>query len=79
MPTEGNFIMKGNNLNQQWKHWNDSSEEHLAQQKGKTGEEYYGRGRPIQSVKNTISAPQDKSDGSAITAEFRTQQKHISE
>eukprot|EP00972_Heterocapsa_arctica_P077385 11413327-Heterocapsa_arctica.AAC.1 len=48
-PTEGTFIMKGNNLNQTWKHWNESSEEYLAQKEGKTGEEYDGRGRPIQS------------------------------
>eukprot|EP00972_Heterocapsa_arctica_P021484 3161593-Heterocapsa_arctica.AAC.1 len=58
--TEGTFTMKGNNLNQKWKHWTESSEEYLAQKEGKTVEEYYGRGRPIQYVKNTISAPQDK-------------------
>ncbi len=51
MPTDGTFTMKGNNLNQIWKHWNESSEEYLAQKEGKTGEEYYGRGRPIQYVK----------------------------
>eukprot|EP00972_Heterocapsa_arctica_P081576 12025815-Heterocapsa_arctica.AAC.1 len=78
MPADGVFIMKGNNLNQPWKHWNESSEEYLAQKEGKTGDEYYGRGRPIQYVKNTISAPQDKSDGSAITAELRTQQEKLS-
>eukprot|EP00972_Heterocapsa_arctica_P088709 13079553-Heterocapsa_arctica.AAC.1 len=70
--------MKGKSLNHKWKHWNESSEEHLAQKEGKTGEEYDGRGRRIQSVKNTISAPQDKSDGSAITAELRTQQTTLS-
>eukprot|EP00972_Heterocapsa_arctica_P089246 13161778-Heterocapsa_arctica.AAC.1 len=48
MPTDGTFIMKGSNLNQQLKHCNESSEEYLAQKEGKTGEEYYGRGRPIQ-------------------------------
>eukprot|EP00972_Heterocapsa_arctica_P078616 11593950-Heterocapsa_arctica.AAC.1 len=48
-PTEGTFIMKGKNLNQKWKRWNESSEEHLAQKQGKTDEEYYGRGSPIQS------------------------------
>eukprot|EP00972_Heterocapsa_arctica_P001110 155348-Heterocapsa_arctica.AAC.1 len=31
MPTDGTFIMKGNNLNQTWKHCNESSEEYLAQ------------------------------------------------
>eukprot|EP00972_Heterocapsa_arctica_P043642 6444818-Heterocapsa_arctica.AAC.1 len=36
------------------------------------------RGKPISYVKNTISAPQDKSDGSAITSELRTQQKKLS-
>eukprot|EP00972_Heterocapsa_arctica_P092912 13704071-Heterocapsa_arctica.AAC.1 len=35
-PTEGTFSMKGNCLNQQWKHWNESSEEYLAQKEGKT-------------------------------------------
>eukprot|EP00972_Heterocapsa_arctica_P013190 1938297-Heterocapsa_arctica.AAC.1 len=78
MPTDGSFIMKGTNLNQKWKHWNEASEEYLAQKEGKTGEEYYGRGRPVQYVKNTISAPQDKSDGSAITSELRMQQKKLS-
>eukprot|EP00972_Heterocapsa_arctica_P003910 582651-Heterocapsa_arctica.AAC.1 len=70
--------MKGNCLNQTWKHWNESAEEYLAQKEGKTGEEYYGRGKPILYVKNTVSAPQDRSDGSAITAELRTQQKKLS-
>eukprot|EP00972_Heterocapsa_arctica_P076435 11274648-Heterocapsa_arctica.AAC.1 len=51
MPTDGTFILKGSNLNQQWKHWNESSEEYLAQKEGKSGEEYYGRGMPIQYVK----------------------------
>eukprot|EP00972_Heterocapsa_arctica_P061780 9109597-Heterocapsa_arctica.AAC.1 len=49
MPTDGTFIMKGSNLKQQWKYWNESSEGYLAQKEGKTGEEYYGRGRPVQS------------------------------
>eukprot|EP00972_Heterocapsa_arctica_P115676 16449121-Heterocapsa_arctica.AAC.1 len=48
MPTDGTFRMKGNNLNQTWKYWNESSEEYVAQKEGNTGEEYYGRGRPIQ-------------------------------
>eukprot|EP00972_Heterocapsa_arctica_P027527 4046801-Heterocapsa_arctica.AAC.1 len=43
MPTVGSFIMKGTNLNQKWKHWNEASEEYLAQKECKTGEEYYGR------------------------------------
>eukprot|EP00972_Heterocapsa_arctica_P029686 4372872-Heterocapsa_arctica.AAC.1 len=60
MSTDGTFIMKEGSLNKTWKHWNQSSEEYLAQKEGKTGEEYYGRGRPIQYAKNTISAPQDK-------------------
>eukprot|EP00972_Heterocapsa_arctica_P098716 14567115-Heterocapsa_arctica.AAC.1 len=60
MPTDGSFTLEGANLNQKWKHCNEASEEYLAQKEGKTGEEYYSRGRPIQYVKNTISAPQDK-------------------
>eukprot|EP00972_Heterocapsa_arctica_P029687 4372899-Heterocapsa_arctica.AAC.1 len=35
-PTEGTFNMKGNYLPQKWKHWNESSEEYLAQKEGKT-------------------------------------------
>ncbi len=50
-PTEGTFIMKGNCLNQKWKHWNESAEEYLAQKEGTTGDKYYGRGTPIQYVK----------------------------
>eukprot|EP00972_Heterocapsa_arctica_P015735 2318486-Heterocapsa_arctica.AAC.1 len=47
-PTERTSSMKENCLNQTWKHWNESSEEYLAQKEGKTGDEYYGRGKPIQ-------------------------------
>eukprot|EP00972_Heterocapsa_arctica_P091013 13429083-Heterocapsa_arctica.AAC.1 len=43
MPTNGSFIMEGTNLNQKWKHWNEASEEYLAQKESNTGEEYYGR------------------------------------
>eukprot|EP00972_Heterocapsa_arctica_P034770 5118465-Heterocapsa_arctica.AAC.1 len=68
----------GKDINEKWRLWNEASEEYLAQKEGKTGEYYYGRGRPIQSVKNTISAPQDRTDGSAITTELRTQQKMLS-
>ena len=50
----------------------------MAQKEGKEGEKYFGRGRPIHYVKNTISAPQDRADGSAITSELRTQQKLLS-
>eukprot|EP00972_Heterocapsa_arctica_P091533 13501897-Heterocapsa_arctica.AAC.1 len=37
MPTDGNFNLKGKNLNNQWRHWNEASEEYLAQKEGKTG------------------------------------------
>eukprot|EP00972_Heterocapsa_arctica_P057927 8546907-Heterocapsa_arctica.AAC.1 len=30
-PAEGKFEMKGTSLNQKWKHWNEPSEEFLAQ------------------------------------------------
>ncbi len=78
MPTDGKYKLKGETINDKWTHWNEASEEYLAQKEGKTGEEYDGRGRPIHYVKNTISAPQDRSDGSAITSELRTQQKMFS-
>eukprot|EP00972_Heterocapsa_arctica_P047889 7063050-Heterocapsa_arctica.AAC.1 len=38
MPTDGTFTLKGNNINQKWKHWNESSEEYLAQKEGKSGD-----------------------------------------
>eukprot|EP00972_Heterocapsa_arctica_P100082 14758988-Heterocapsa_arctica.AAC.1 len=37
MPTDGTFTLEGAKLNQQLKHWNEASEEHLAQKEGKTG------------------------------------------
>eukprot|EP00972_Heterocapsa_arctica_P000848 118551-Heterocapsa_arctica.AAC.1 len=37
MPTDGIFTLKGNNINQKWKHWNESSEEYVAHNEGKTG------------------------------------------
>jgi hypothetical protein len=47
------------------------------EKEGKFGEDYYGRGKPIEYVKNIISAPQEKSDGSAVTTELRTQQRKL--
>eukprot|EP00972_Heterocapsa_arctica_P049802 7327481-Heterocapsa_arctica.AAC.1 len=38
MPTDGTFTLTGENINQQWTHWNESSEEYLAQKEGQTGE-----------------------------------------
>eukprot|EP00972_Heterocapsa_arctica_P051332 7550819-Heterocapsa_arctica.AAC.1 len=38
MPTDGTFTLEGTSLNQQWKHWNEASEEYLAQKEGNTGE-----------------------------------------
>eukprot|EP00972_Heterocapsa_arctica_P078577 11588091-Heterocapsa_arctica.AAC.1 len=61
-------------LNQRWRDWNESSEQFLAQSENQTGREHLGKGNEITYVTNTISAPQDKSDGSAITSELRTQQ-----
>jgi hypothetical protein len=77
-PTQGNFTMEGNCLNSKWQHWNEMAEGYLAEKEGKISEEYYGKGKPIEYVKNTISAPQDKSDGSAVTTELRTQQRKLS-
>eukprot|EP00972_Heterocapsa_arctica_P089736 13236249-Heterocapsa_arctica.AAC.1 len=37
MPTDGTFNLKGKNINKQWRHWNEASEENLAQKEGKTG------------------------------------------
>eukprot|EP00972_Heterocapsa_arctica_P006608 966076-Heterocapsa_arctica.AAC.1 len=47
MPTDGKSKLKGRDINEKWRLWNEASEEY-AQKEGKTGEEYYGRGRPIQ-------------------------------
>eukprot|EP00972_Heterocapsa_arctica_P104697 15430310-Heterocapsa_arctica.AAC.1 len=38
MPTDGNFKLKGKNIKEKWRHWNEASEEYLAQKEGKTGE-----------------------------------------
>eukprot|EP00972_Heterocapsa_arctica_P102694 15136042-Heterocapsa_arctica.AAC.1 len=70
--------MKGKSLNQKWRHWNESSEQFLAQSEHNTGREHLGRGKYITYVQNISSAPQDKSDGSAITSELRAQQKRLS-
>eukprot|EP00972_Heterocapsa_arctica_P066600 9828116-Heterocapsa_arctica.AAC.1 len=35
MPTDATFTLEGANLNQKWKHWNEASEEYLAQEQGK--------------------------------------------
>eukprot|EP00972_Heterocapsa_arctica_P008118 1187280-Heterocapsa_arctica.AAC.1 len=48
MPTDGKFKFKGKDIDEKWRLWNEASEEYLAQKEGKTGDEYYGRGRPIQ-------------------------------
>eukprot|EP00972_Heterocapsa_arctica_P058347 8607900-Heterocapsa_arctica.AAC.1 len=66
MPTDGVFKLEGKNIDGKWRKWNEASENYLAHKEGKTGEDYFGRGKPIQYVKNTISAPQDNADGSAI-------------
>eukprot|EP00972_Heterocapsa_arctica_P024817 3660093-Heterocapsa_arctica.AAC.1 len=49
MPTDGKFKLKGKDIDEKWRLWNEASEEYLGQKEGKTGDEYYGRGRPIQS------------------------------
>eukprot|EP00972_Heterocapsa_arctica_P102507 15106298-Heterocapsa_arctica.AAC.1 len=37
MPTDGTFTLTGDNINQKWTHWNESSEAYLAQKEGTTG------------------------------------------
>eukprot|EP00972_Heterocapsa_arctica_P008191 1198943-Heterocapsa_arctica.AAC.1 len=37
MPTDGTFKFKGGTINEQWIHWNEASEEYLAQKERKTG------------------------------------------
>eukprot|EP00972_Heterocapsa_arctica_P020839 3071225-Heterocapsa_arctica.AAC.1 len=38
MPTDGTFKLKGGNINEKLRHWNEASEEYLARKEGKTGE-----------------------------------------
>eukprot|EP00972_Heterocapsa_arctica_P051967 7643997-Heterocapsa_arctica.AAC.1 len=38
MPTDGKYKLKGKDINKKWRHWNEESEQYLAQKEGKTGE-----------------------------------------
>eukprot|EP00972_Heterocapsa_arctica_P087648 12925004-Heterocapsa_arctica.AAC.1 len=71
---KGDFVMKVESLEEQWKHWNESSESYLDKVENKPSQDYGGRGTDISFVKKTISAPQDNSEGIAITTDTRQQQ-----
>eukprot|EP00972_Heterocapsa_arctica_P018732 2771017-Heterocapsa_arctica.AAC.1 len=66
--------MKGKSLEEQWKHWNESPEHYLGMVEDKKGTSYIGRGKEISFVKKARSAPQDNSEGSAITEEIKKNQ-----
>eukprot|EP00972_Heterocapsa_arctica_P088172 13000773-Heterocapsa_arctica.AAC.1 len=51
--------------------WNREPENYRAKLEDKVDKEYKGRGQKPTCVKNTISAPQDNSEGYAITEEMR--------
>eukprot|EP00972_Heterocapsa_arctica_P023972 3531547-Heterocapsa_arctica.AAC.1 len=44
---EGDFVMKGDSLDEQWKHWNEASEEYLGKVENKPGQDYKGRSKTI--------------------------------
>eukprot|EP00972_Heterocapsa_arctica_P103816 15300800-Heterocapsa_arctica.AAC.1 len=44
---EVDFVMEGKHVEQQWKHWNESSEKYLGMVEGKVGQDYIGRGAEI--------------------------------
>eukprot|EP00972_Heterocapsa_arctica_P039390 5800373-Heterocapsa_arctica.AAC.1 len=60
--------MKGERLDEQWRHWNEASEAYLGKVENKPSQGYKGRGKLVVSL-NTIAATQYNSEGFAITAE----------
>eukprot|EP00972_Heterocapsa_arctica_P006377 935512-Heterocapsa_arctica.AAC.1 len=70
---EGNYTNTEGTLDEDWIRWNKASENYLGQVEDKLGQEFKGRGQTLTYVKNTISAPQDNSEGFAITAGTRKQ------
>jgi hypothetical protein len=61
-------------LNDNWKRWNQEAELYLCHKEDKREIEYKGRGMPVSYVANTISAPQDNTEGFAITEKIRSTQ-----
>eukprot|EP00972_Heterocapsa_arctica_P100685 14845298-Heterocapsa_arctica.AAC.1 len=51
---EGDFVTKGESLDEQWKHWNESSENYLGMVENKHGSYHKGRGAEISFVKTLL-------------------------
>eukprot|EP00972_Heterocapsa_arctica_P061489 9068308-Heterocapsa_arctica.AAC.1 len=66
--------MEGKDLEEQRKHWHESSEKYLGMVEGKVGQDYIVTGKDISFVENAVSAPQDQSEGFAIAEEMRKNQ-----
>eukprot|EP00972_Heterocapsa_arctica_P011040 1617691-Heterocapsa_arctica.AAC.1 len=58
-------------VDENWIRWNQESETYFSHQEDKRGQEYKGRGQKTTYVNNTISPPQDNSEGFAIAEEMR--------
>eukprot|EP00972_Heterocapsa_arctica_P100172 14770936-Heterocapsa_arctica.AAC.2 len=68
---EGDYNTIEGTLDEGWTRWNREYESYLGQVEDKSGTEFKGRGQQPTYVKNTISAPQDNSEGYAIAGEIR--------
>eukprot|EP00972_Heterocapsa_arctica_P096847 14288334-Heterocapsa_arctica.AAC.1 len=44
---EGDCVMKGESLDEQWRHWNEASEAYLGKVENKPSQEYKGRGKRL--------------------------------
>eukprot|EP00972_Heterocapsa_arctica_P106505 15687859-Heterocapsa_arctica.AAC.1 len=71
---EGDFHTKEGTLEDNWARWNQEAETYLCHKEDKRGTEFRGRGQTVVYVKNTISPPQDNTEGFAITEEMRKTQ-----
>eukprot|EP00972_Heterocapsa_arctica_P012994 1908673-Heterocapsa_arctica.AAC.1 len=71
---EGDFATTEGSLDDNWIRWNQESETYLSRQEDKRGQEYKGRRQKATYVKNTISPPQDNSEGFATTEDMRKTQ-----
>ncbi len=56
-------------IDENWKRWNHESENYLCDLEGKNDKGHRGRGHKIACVKNTFTAPQDNTEGFAVTEE----------
>eukprot|EP00972_Heterocapsa_arctica_P065097 9610308-Heterocapsa_arctica.AAC.1 len=71
------FVMKGEDLDEQWNHWNNSFDTYLGNIEHKTGTYHEARGTVISFVKNITSTSQDNNEGFAITHDMRQNQAKV--